>query len=1297
MDMEPISIITKISIFLGKLVLNKTVTKSLDEIWKRLKNPEYAKYKNCFKPPFVNAFTTTLNIFYDTNTSPYPISEDLYIKLSELDDIALGVIFQDINVIDIPFNNNDIYNILTEKLKLYIKFNGYELDESFYDLWKSIFIKEYERSFKTFFALDNSFCKDAIVDMFSISLESFNAIIHNQEIINQNLKNSTNEIITNVSNVSNQIQSLQSTLLSNFGNKEIDEDNELKKIQRLIDEYKYEDCIAYIELNKDDNWQNKSNEFKAKIYNKLGLCYENLDDNINAKQSFIFSHESDPKYDNPLFNLAHIALEENDNESFIKYLTKFNNINSELYKKLVFLKYICMTQEFDVAKSYLETNLKEAEDYLFLKALLDLKNPKKINSKQAEKNLKEYINNSENENIIAKYNLVNCQFINLFNKSKLYFVFDINTEGKLKIIPNSLSIKIDQKFLNLFKDLEAVLNDLNKIYKNHHYLITTIKIKIYLIKYLINEFEQEAVDIEEINNIIIKNRHSDDSILLETLYLNILCNQYSKAHDIYDLLKDENKNLSENNYIIILFGEQKYKQVLEQIDKFNEFNELNEQFKIISIYNEYGWEQTEQYIKNNYHNYSDQLLLLCIWLLHDNDHYDDELNLLKQISNNIIKFPNKYDCKFVYKIAHGLAFFNTEIDINKLREKLIEKYWTRNKSIENFDIGMLNTIDLFNRGMYSKCLSNLEILEKYEPENVTIKNLYAQIDSINYNLDTLIENYEKGIREDFLLPTIAKAYIVKKEYSKAETLINSLKYKEKHKLQYFYLKIELAIARKIEDINIIEIFTEGLQEFPDDLQLNQCLFNFLLKSNIVNDKTRELFQKCSQVMKNNNLLWQFEIDTNNPIDSLTKTLETFEPYKNYVKREKFFEDGLSNYDNFKYPLALTSELLGTKQSVLFANFIEDNRQIIALTRRTNDEYENEVNIINKNKNIIMAPQSLILLKALELDDIVFTNLKIKITAQTKNEINFILNDITGETIEKLIRDKEGNPNIIFVKNKIYKYKEYLKNCLNALDQANFKSQSKKALALIEASEKLNSKDFLYDATVAVQNDYSICSSDEVTHILSKEFKYKDVSIISIINYLKENNIITAQKETELKYKLIEFNCKYIPLTAKEIYCITDLKLEKLQKTIDYLDEKFDKESVADVLSEYVYILNQDNNFSNSKIFEIIDLIFDKCKKLSQNEEVIKLFIEYLIRYHHLLNNFVQKYIACKLWDMLLDKEYILDYYKYIMRIIARKKFNNKQQNIKEIKRIVFNAPSIIKQQLNVYAEFIIKSGIFNID
>lgn len=433
----------------------------------------------------------------------------------------------------------------------------------------------------------------------------------------------------------------------------------------------------------------------------------------------------------------------------------------------------------------------------------------------------------------------------------------------------------------------------------------------------------------------------------------------------------------------------------------------------------------------------------------------------------------------------------------------------------------------------------------------------------------------------------------------------------------------------------------------------------------------------------------------NPIESLKQAIETFEPYKNQVKREKLFEDGLNNYNEFRYPLVFIAELFGIKQSVLFSNFIENDGQIIPLARRTNEEYKEEVDLINKNKNIIMSSQSLILLKALKLDDIVFNNLKIKITAQTQNEINFILNDITGETLEKLIRDKDGNPHIIFVKNEIYKYKEYLKNCLNILEQVNFKSQSKKALPLIEASEKLGSKDFLYDAIVSVQNNYPNCSCDEVTHILSKEFKFRDISIISIIKYLKENNIISPEKEAELKYKLIEFNCKYIPLTAKEIYCITDLKLEKLQKTIDYLDEKFDKESVADVLSEYVYILNQDNNFSNSKIFEIIDLIFDKCKKLSQHEEIIQLFMEYLMRYHHLLSNLVQKYIACKFWETVSDKEYIVDYYKYLIRMPLKIKFNDKDQNIQEVKRIVFNAPSNIKQILNVYAEFIIKFAIFN--
>lgn len=1295
--MEAVSIISKISIFLGKLVLNKTVTKSLDEIWKCLKNPEYAKYRNCFKPPFVAAFKSTLNIFYD-DISPYLIPEDLYSKLSNLDDIALSVIFQDINIVDIPYNNSAIYSVLADKLKIYNFSLGYNLEDEFYVYWKEIFAKQYEHSFKVFFRTDDSFCRDAIVDVFSISLEAFDTIIANQNIINKNIQKSKDEILAEVSNIPNQLQSsLQHTLLSCVPIKEINEDSELKKIQNLIDKNKYEDGISYITLNINDNWKYKSDDFKAKMYNKLGVCYQNLNDTMNAKQAYKRAFEVNSEYDNPLYNLVHIALDENDYESYLKYLHMFNDKNSELYKKLEFLKYICLTQEFAIAKNYLESNLRKVEDYLFLKALLDLKNPQKLNSKAAEKNLKKYIIEIKPNDVIAKYNLVNCQFINLFNKSKLCFVFDINVEGTLKIVPNVNASKQNKTAQKLLKDLEDVLNGLNKTYKNHKYLITSIEVKIHLTKYFLGKFEQDTVNVNEINSIITHNNPTDNSILLECIFLNILCNQYSKAHDIYELLDNETKKLCKNNYIIILFGEQKYTQVLEQLKEEDSVCDINEQFKIISLYKVNGWEQTEQYLKTNYAKYNDHLLLLCIWLYHENLHLDDELNLLKLVAERIITNPKEYTCPFVYKVSHGLAFFNTKNEINELREQLIEIYWSNNKSKENFDIGMINAIDLYNKGFCSKCLNNLEILEKYDPDNSTIKSLRAQIDLMNFNPNTLIEYYEKEKIEEYLLPFVARAYINKHDYSKAETLINSLKYLDRFKLQYYYLKIELDIARNVEDVITIENFEQALMAFPEDLQLNQLLFNFLLKSPIVNDKTRKLFQQCSQIMQKNNLLFQFKIDENNPLESLTRAIESFEPYKNYVKRENLYEDGLKNYNDFKYPLLLVSELFQTKACVLFANFLENEEQIIALARRSNEKYEEDVELINKNKNIIMSSNSLILLKALELDEIVFNNLKIKITAQTKNEINYVMNDITGDTTEKLIRDKDGNPHIIFVKNEIYKYKEYLKNCLNTLDQANFKSQSKKALAIIEASEKLNSKDFLYDATVAIQNDYSICSSDEVTHILSKEFKYKDVSIISIINYLKKNNIITAKKEAELKYKLIEFNCKYIPLTAEDMYFITDFKLDKFKKTLEYLDDKFDKESVADVLSEYIYILNSDNKFSNSKIFEIIDLIFIKCKKLSTNEEVIQLFMEYLIKYHHLLNNFVQKYIAYKFGEMLLDKEYIWDYYKYSIRIIAKKKFNNKQQNIKEIKRVLFNAPSIIKQQLNIYAEFIIKSGIFNSD
>ena len=133
----------------------------------------------------------------------------------------------------------------------------------------------------------------------------------------------------------------------------------------------------------------------------------------------------------------------------------------------------------------------------------------------------------------------------------------------------------------------------------------------------------------------------------------------------------------------------------------------------------------------------------------------------------------------------------------------------------------------------------------------------------------------------------------------------------------------------------------------------------------------------------------------------------------------------------------------------------------------------------------------------------------------------------------------------------------------------------------------------------------------------------------------------------------------------------------------------------DVLSEYIYLLSPDKNFSNSKIYEIIDLVFHKCTQLTDDIPVVRLFMGYLIQYHHLLNSLVQKYIAYKFWNAEPDKNYIESYYKFIMRIPAKKKYDNKQEHIQQIKRIVFNAPVQLKERLTTYAEALILLGEFN--
>lgn len=1284
-----------IGTYLAKLVVNKISDISIKSIWERLKNPEYYKYRNCFNPPFVNAFKNTLNIFYDDKTTPYHISKELYDSLYKLDDVAIAVIFQNVDVINIPYENNEIYIILAQQLKEYNRRNNFEECDDFYQFWRQIFEEEYNRCFKKFLFSDNEFYLEILTKLFSLSIDAIEQLKNSQEIIIDKFENYGNKIVNDTFEIKTNIKEINAKL-NTFLDNDTFEEQELKKLQSLIDSFEYKKCINYFELNKNDNWKNKSDDFKSKAYNKLGICYQNLNDYIRAKTSYNTAYSLDNTYDNPLYNLSNILIEEKNKKELDFYLEKFNNKDSVLYKRLIFLRNITFENNSEEALQYLEDNKELFEDYYFLKGLWYLKKTQSNNycTKDAEIAFEKYIKISSNDTSIAKYNLLNCRFNTIINKSQLRFLFDIKLDGQLSIIPNKNLIENKEEKEKLLDDINELLSKLTQIYKNDFDLIVNMRVKRYITEYLLNKFDQKNINLNEINAVI-NDLKQDEPSLIQIMILNILCNKFSEAHNIYDLLSDETKIQSKNNFIIILFGEQKYSELLKYLKDEKVNNNINEQFKLIALYKSKTWSETEKYIKINLKNYNEQLLTLCSLLYHEENYFTEEYKILIKVANNILNHISDYDNNFVYKIIYSLAFFKTDKKAETIRKNLVEKFWNNDNSKENFDIGLAYTIDLFNDGKFSDCLSNLDILNQYEPNNKTIKNLYAQIDSINYNLDTIIKNYEKGVKEERLLPLVAKAYINKRKFKKAKTIIDSLKFIDNQKQNYYYLTYELLIVQKKKDEVILKHLERGIEEFPNDIQLNQIIFSFLLKCHIYNDTTRKIFKQCSEILNKNKVIYQFNIDMNNPIESLQCMMEQIEPMEDYMERVQSYQETLENYNKGIYPLSIIAEIFQSSSSEIIANFINNKEQEKFISSKTEKEYLDEINSLKKGKKIILSLETLILLKALGIENLIFDNLKSRITVGTLKEIHNVLVFPAEQNTVKLVRDKFGQPKPIRVKNDIFDYIEFFKYCAKRLKIINFKSKSSKANYLIQAAEKIHTNKFFFDSIVAVQNNCFVCSSDMVMQKINEQFKVKDISIISIIQYLFDVNIINEKEKSHIFNKLIELNCKYIPVNAIDLYFMLLEKNENFYNIIEYFDAKYDKNSISGVFSNLIFKLDQNKHLLENEIYKVINYIFFHFAQLYPKGELVKLLMEDLIKYHDLLNDVTQKCIAQNFISYIKDGIYINAYYKFIMEVLAQKNYKNTQKNIKEIKRILDNIPARLRNNLSPYADMLIKLGQFN--
>ena len=227
-------VLETIGIYLAKLAIGKISEISIKTVWERLKNPEYYKYRDCFNPPFVNAFKNTLNIFYDDKTTPYRISKELYNNLYKLDDVALAVIFQKVDVINIPFENNEIYIVLTQQLKEYNKRNNFEVSDDFYQFWQKVFEEEYNRCFRNFVSSNKEYYLEILINLFSLSTDAINQLRNHQEIIIDKVDNYGNKIVNNTSEIKTELKEINAKMNTFFDNNTF-EDQELKKLQKLID------------------------------------------------------------------------------------------------------------------------------------------------------------------------------------------------------------------------------------------------------------------------------------------------------------------------------------------------------------------------------------------------------------------------------------------------------------------------------------------------------------------------------------------------------------------------------------------------------------------------------------------------------------------------------------------------------------------------------------------------------------------------------------------------------------------------------------------------------------------------------------------------------------------------------------------------------------------------------------------------------------------------------------------------------------------------------------------------------
>ena len=853
-------------------------------------NEFYNKYFNILNDIF-NTIYNILNMEFDyLNDKKYSLNFEIIFSKFELLFINEGLIYEKFLLLNLilKFFIGNFWIFLTKNfwpvLNNLIK-NIFEI------LLKSIEIEKYENFEKDFFDFILNFINNLLKYIQKNSNEDF--------FISKNYFKINNEfyLFKSKNNLNN-----SNKFYENF-----------KSISTFFNGILVGLQSFYLILNNNNLYSNFfiTNCFFELSENFLNENIKKLFININNKD---FNKKNiDIKIDENYFENVYLNNNKKENENNLLKLKEEIKIIKKNENEINYLNLIDETKDFKINDSNYEKYLENKIDLCILFNYLTEKESKNFYSTTIL-TLKETIliilSNTENllnslnkEKIIKfckiiLFEIINCrsliiQKIIIEILSKIDFIIKKNKELLLKSIENSNvlleNININEKIKNEF-ERKNLIKILIRIYFSKNYKLKVnnnekkkIKNKINLINFFIqlnqNEFNEYLnILLNDVNIIFINNNFQIINLrnlnkILEILKLNL--------KQITNLFHDEIFNISYKIFYILIY----LKKLNEKFKNNNNNNEIIIFIKknlffnsfIKNNFNEEEFKNFEKFMFKNIKSIKKECFNILIMIF--NQFYKSNLNLLNNLSTDIIKYYNNNLIKKTNKINSIFKFFislskHSQLHFIYAKNPIIFNSilnLLKNKEIENsFIIIIMNFIQnlLSAFSFLNNENNNNNIIINNENENIKITQMEIDSDSSNENLykfnkndnkidnETLKKNFNEIIENNLFNITESLNYLIINQklslnINNKKTLVFINIYLDLFSLLFNNNNNEKKIFffsdKKIHNVEIILNFILNLCEkknifysvYEENLSDIIILLNYLIKIKLLNKKNDE--------------------------------------------------------------------------------------------------------------------------------------------------------------------------------------------------------------------------------------------------------------------------------------------------------------------------------------------------------------------------------------------------------------------------------------------------------------------------